>query len=459
MTGIQIPSALIPHQTPDPQLSRPALAIDKLAALMPVPAVSQGDVQSSTGETVQARQPGAILPGSDDARAAGLNGSTRETLSFAARAILDLFEGGDAQPLRGNAPLLPSAPTAGAGTTALSNALATLVDQSGMFYESHVAQWVMGQRPLAALLQEPQATLRMPAPATPQAPGTPASTPTGNPAAQQSAGAPVALLPYGGPAAQASTPPPSAALLAELTRPVMYPVTTGVPAHAATPTQPAHPHGAAAGAQQAGQPPGAHGNGAHTSAAEQRRAAHANAAAHAYQVTAEVSHEGHYVAQAQRNAIIASWNAPDTTTPQMQPDVGQAVHPASEGVVRQQLELLATQQFRATLEAWPGMPFEWEVSRDGHADAPEATTQWSTRVRLELPRLGNIDAVLTLGPQGLDVRMVAADADSAAQLMQGRAGFREQLDARGIALLNVAVQTRSDRELDDRERIAQGAPA
>ena len=55
MTGIQIPSALIPNQTPDPQLARPSLSIDKLAALMPVPEVSQGNVQSSTGETVQAR--------------------------------------------------------------------------------------------------------------------------------------------------------------------------------------------------------------------------------------------------------------------------------------------------------------------------------------------------------------------------------------------------------------------
>lgn len=441
MTGIQIPSALIPSQTPDPQLSRPALAIDKLAALMPVPDVSQGDVQSSTGGAVQTRQANPLLSGNGDPRLAGQTGSTRETLSFAARAILDLFEGGDAQPLRANGPLLPSAPGANSAATAtLSNALASLVDQSGMFYESHVAQWVMGQRPLSSLLQEPQATLRMPAQGTPQAP-----TNAATPAPAQTAGAPVALLPYGGPAAQAATPPPSATLLAELTRPVMYPVTTGVPGHATPTAQPGHPQGTPANPHP--NAAGAQANAAPTSAAEQRRAAHANAAAHAYQVTADVSHEGHYVAQAQRNAIIASWNAPDAPAPQAQPDAGPAVHPASEGVVRQQLELLATQQFRATIDAWPGMPFDWEVSRDGaHAEAPDAATQWRTRVRLELPRLGHIDAVLTLGTQGLDVRLEATDVDAAAQLIQGRADFRSQLDARGIALLNVAVHTRDGNE-------------
>lgn len=445
MTGIQIPSALIPHQTPDPQLSRPALAIDKLAALMPVPEVSQGDVQSSTGGTVQARQPNTIVPGGGDPRLAGQAGSTRETLSFAARAILDLFDGGDAQPLRGNTPLLPNAPGApGAGsnaTTALSSALASLVDQSGMFYESHVAQWVMGQRPLSSLLQEPQATLRTPAQGTPQSSGNP-SAPT------QTAGAPVALLPYGGPAAQPSSAPPSATLLAELTRPVIYPLSTGVPAPSAQAGQGAQPHGAPGNPQTNNAQPNhaaAQGNAVPATPAEQRRAAHANAAAHAYQVTADVSQDGHHIAQAQRAAIIATWNAPDAAAAQARPDAGPPVHPASEGVVRQQLELLATQQFRATLEAWPGMPFDWEVSRDaGHAEAPDASAQWSTRVRLELPRLGNIDAVLTLGPQGLDVRMVAGDSDTAAQLIQGRMDFRGQLDARGIALLNVSVQTRDE---------------
>lgn len=44
--------------------------------------------------------------------------------------------------------------------------LRSTVTQSGLFYESHQAQWVSGERTLAALLQEPQARLEPLAPAT-----------------------------------------------------------------------------------------------------------------------------------------------------------------------------------------------------------------------------------------------------------------------------------------------------
>lgn len=441
MTGIQIPAALIPHQSPDPQASRPALTIDKLAALMPVPEVSQGDVQSSTGETVQARQSAALAAALADARRMAQTTSTRETLSFAARAILDLFEGGDAEPMRANAPLLPAPPASGNGQAAtqqLSAALAALVDRSGMFYESHVAQWVSGQRPLALLLEEPQAALRLPTPAAPQGGGGGAQTAT--PAPMPNAGAPVALLPYGGPAAPA-TPPSAAAVLAELVRPAEFGL-TGTYARQAPTAQPQAQGDASPAAQHATQNPG---QASAAPPAEQRRAAQATAAAHAYQVTAEISHEGHYIAQAQRAATVASWNAPDAATAAPQPQGGPAVHPSSEGVVRQQLELLATQQFRCTVDAWPGMPVEWEVTREqpreGADPADAANAQWSTRLTLSLPRLGHVDAVLTLGPQGLQARLVASSAESASRLAGGQAAFRESIEARGIALAGMAVNT------------------
>lgn len=435
MTGIQIPTSLIPHQAPDPQLSRPALAIDKLAALIPVQEVSQGDVQSSTGETAQARQPNALMPGGADPRLAGQTTSTRETLSFAAKAILDLFEAGDAVPARANSPLLATSPSGQPGATQdLASALARFVDQSGLFYESHLTQWVMGQRPLSTLLQEPQAALRNPAQSQ-------TAPPQGQPAAgSPAAPAPAALLPYGGPAAPSALPPPSATILAELTRPVIYPLSTGVPAHGSH----AQPHAADMAPNLSNTATGP--QTPQSAAAEQRLAAHASAAAHAYQVTAEISHEGHHAAQAQRAAIVASWNAPDGSAPaaQAQPDPGPPIHPSSEGVVRQQLELLASQQFRATIDAWPGMPVDWEITREHDREAGGASAEpatWSTRLRLNLQALGSVDAVLTLGAQGLEARFVAADPDAAERLVQGRADFRAQLEARGIPLLNMNVST------------------
>ena len=65
----------------------------------------------------------------------------------------------EAVPLTKTAPVLSAAP---GNTPALAQALQKTVSQSGLFYESHQAQWVTGQRPLADLLQEPQAQLSRP---------------------------------------------------------------------------------------------------------------------------------------------------------------------------------------------------------------------------------------------------------------------------------------------------------
>lgn len=449
MTGIHLPTGLPSGQLPDPQLVRPGLSIDKLAALMPTPEVTQGDVQSSTGGAVPARQPNGVTSDGGNAATGAQTTSTRETLSFAARAILDVMDSVETGPMRASAPLLPSAPASAnaAATATMANGLATLVDQSGLFYESHLAQWVNGTRPLATLLEEPQGPLRQP------------SLPNGQPAqaapAQTPPPGPLPMLSYAGPATPPQPQQNAAATLAELTRPSVFPPAsaqpgTPIPADAAR-------HDAVAAevlrASNRGGPYAPAASHAAMPVAEERRAAQANAAAQAYKNTADVSQDGYHIARAQREAAIANWNTPEPT--RTAADAGPPVHPATEGVVRQQLELLATQQFRFAVEAWPGLPVDWEITRheprQQDTNGPDAAGKWSTRVRLKLPRLGHVDAVLTIGANGLEARLVANDPDAAARLIEGRAEFRGQLEARGIELLHLAVNTV--------DTIADGSPA
>lgn len=61
-----------------------------------------------------------------------------------------------ASALARTAPLLSGAP---AKTPDFAQALRGALTQSGLFYESHQAQWVTGQRPLTDLLREPQGRL------------------------------------------------------------------------------------------------------------------------------------------------------------------------------------------------------------------------------------------------------------------------------------------------------------
>jgi hypothetical protein len=438
MTGVHLPPSLLPGHTPDPQLTRPSLTIDRLAALMPAPEVTQGDVQSSTGGALPTRQPNGVAAGAGNLANAAQTTSTRETLSFAARAILDVMGNADSVPMRAASPLLPSAPAAGtapASAAAMANGLAALVGESGLFYESHLEQWVSGMRPLTSLLAEPQGPLRQPV-----APG---SQPPANAAPQPSPG-PVAMLPYSGPATPPSPQSNPAATLAELTRPVVFPPASThgapIPVNAASHDAVAAEVLRANNRIRQSSPGGASPAG---TVGDERRAAQASAAAQAYQATAEVSHDGYHIARAQREAAIANWNTPDPTPSST--DTGPPVHPATEGVVRQQLELLATQQFRFAVDAWPGMPVDWEVTRheggQQREGAAEGTAQWSTRVRLSLPQLGNVEAVLTLGARGLEARLLTHDDSAAARLVETRDTFRQQLEARGIALLNLQVQT------------------
>ncbi len=64
------------------------------------------------------------------------------------------------------APLLSGAP---GKIPDFAQALRGALTQSGLFYESHQAQWVAGQRPMTDLLQEPQGRLSPASPALPQA--------------------------------------------------------------------------------------------------------------------------------------------------------------------------------------------------------------------------------------------------------------------------------------------------
>ncbi len=86
--------------------------------------------------------------------------------SPAARMIGNLLPAeGTAPPpaqLNRGQPLLAQPPQAQGAAVLLAPTLEKAVTQSGMFYESHQAQWVTGKLPLAQLLQEPQGQMSQP---------------------------------------------------------------------------------------------------------------------------------------------------------------------------------------------------------------------------------------------------------------------------------------------------------
>lgn len=89
--------------------------------------------------------------------------------------VLSKPSDGKAAVLQQAQPLFSGKPDTGQ----LAGQLAGRLTESGLFYESHQAEWVSGQRPLQSLLREPQALLNLPIADEAQDGKTPAATKDG----------------------------------------------------------------------------------------------------------------------------------------------------------------------------------------------------------------------------------------------------------------------------------------
>jgi hypothetical protein len=160
------PGAQLPQ--PDPASRSPAQAIiAQPGAAQAGSAPAAGARVAAAGALVQPELAlaanNAKLPGGMRADQATLS-STGQVLGSVMAVVLKMDHPATAVP--GRAPVLP-APSQDAA--AIAPALRQALAKSGLFYESHVAEWAQGQRPLAELAAEPQMQVRPANPAEPEA--------------------------------------------------------------------------------------------------------------------------------------------------------------------------------------------------------------------------------------------------------------------------------------------------
>lgn len=113
---------------------------------------------------------------------------------------------------------------------------------------------------------------------------------------------------------------------------------------------------------------------------------------------------------------------------------------ALRAVVREQLHTLETRTLPFAIEPWPGQRADLVIAGepDGH---PGATSEpaWNTTLKLALPRLGNIDAVLTLSGDRLWLDLAAAPA-SADELDAASTSLTNAMQAAGVQMARVRVR-------------------
>lgn len=129
------------------------------------------------------------------------------------------------------------------------------------------------------------------------------------------------------------------------------------------------------------------------------------------------------------------------TTTQSSAATSQALtgmHPDTQPIVRQQLEILAGQVFTWRGEAWPDTPMEWEIARQDEEGLPdEAGTHWATSLRLNLPTLGQVEARLSLHGKQVVMRLVAPQ--SASTLVENDLALRAGFQDAGLTLSQLTI--------------------
>lgn len=114
-------------------------------------------------------------------------------------------------------------------------------------------------------------------------------------------------------------------------------------------------------------------------------------------------------------------------------------------LVHQQLDAVATQNFVWQGQVWPGQTMEWEIedpAADGRS-SDEPDENWTSTLRLTLPRLGGVEVRLHLTPAGVAMRLIA-DSDTTRQALTAAENrLAEALAAADVPLTGLVAELRS----------------
>lgn len=314
-------------------------------------------------------------------------GKADTSLSNAGKLINNVLQAaqkeGAPAALVGKTPIVPSPATS---TTQVATALKDTLAFSGLFYESHVAQWANGERPLADLMREPQAK-------------------NSNPTLART------LLLANAPDAEMESAGTSSVLAQS----------GNTPSAAA-----AKPEGHAAETARQGETV-RENQASSRQPAELSRLAQKSAGEPADATPAEkLATTG--PARDTSSALPSSANAEAAARPE-------TLGSESVRMISLQLEALEHRHVAWQGELWPGQQMEWEVTEEEpnrKHDDPEKS--WQSVIRFELPSLGTVAASIRLTGNRLQVQVRTGNEDTASLLRAHGSELASALDAAGSPL-------------------------
>jgi len=397
----------------------------------------ENDVRLPSNAALDRQIPGALVGGAAHL-GGGAPASMTARLSVAARVIGAVLADLQAEPgpVRGAAPLLASRQQP-ADAAALAGTLARTVSDSGLFYESHLAEFAAGGRTLAQMAAEPQARWGGPVVAKPVAANAAVVpvVPGAADAPQPSAAAPATNAAATGAAvsqadAALAAMPGTGALTGNANQ-------GGTPANASA-TQAAHansgvPNGAAADSALPAPAPAVEASRLQAA----YRPAEAAQAGSTFDSAVPAHRAGEAARQSETSAVAQAARGTEV------------IHPQAVTLVHQQLDLLAGAVFRWSGQAWPDVPMTWSIqeeqeqaeaeAREGAVVDEDPARRWSTTVSLQLPRLGDVDLRLSVAGPAVQAHLTAREAPTAERLRGDAGQLVRRFEAAGLQLQQLQV--------------------
>ncbi|MGC3874987.1 flagellar hook-length control protein FliK [Halomonas sp. GXIMD04776] len=329
-----------------------------------------------------------------------VSASTTTHFSPAARSIADILFKFPAPPsvIKPSAPLLTGDIGRGViNAPALASRLQGSIESSGLFYESHLARWYRGDLSRGALMREPQMQLLSSSDAIGNAPWAKSGQPGGAVSAGQVlTDRRVALAGMAG-ERWTLTPLPSGTSSPSLL----------------TPLSPVQAAGAFLASQENAQP------------------------------------------------FVQRGELPVDAVYRTQVGVMDAFDESLQGILRHQLELLVTPTLRWEGDLWSGVfmalviqvPEQLgkhaEQEKDQGQDEKDQEAVWHSQLRLELPRLGELEVQLHLRDTSLRLVLQSESAACTGLLNDERNALSERLQRCGFSDVQVSVLTRVNKSNAD----------
>lgn len=115
-------------------------------------------------------------------------------------------------------------------------------------------------------------------------------------------------------------------------------------------------------------------------------------------------------------------------------------------LVQQQLNTLETRQVFWQGHVWPNQLMDWEIHEEGArqntSGYEEAGKQWATQIRLDLPNLGEVAAMLRFNSSGLSITLDASGDTTRELFGSASSQLTASLAERGITVSSTLVAPR-----------------